>query len=245
MEEGSRKICQSEIWKIWVDKKLTWKWIQLLISPKQDVAGYHWCREFLVGRSGQQTVQWVNDPKASHPGVPRMALQGATVHDFPPFSLQIKMKIRPSHFFFHAWSQPQLPVPLNQHCSTTHISKQTVSNTLVSFNTPKLTQDQYPRPTPKTANTPHLLQSISIMNHPKHHPCAVHNVPKVSQHTTFWSTHYGVHSRPHIYLTGSSPYPQVRVPSAGMAELNATAGLAKCPPRTHQWNSNRVICLCV
>jgi len=38
-----------------------------------------------VGRSGRQTAQRANDPKASRPGVPHTALHGATVHDaFPP-----------------------------------------------------------------------------------------------------------------------------------------------------------------
>jgi len=46
-----------------------------------------------VGRSGQQEVQWVNDPKASHPGVPHMASKGTMVHDaFPPFPPPKKKK---------------------------------------------------------------------------------------------------------------------------------------------------------
>jgi len=141
----------------------------------------------------------------------------------PPY-IVVRPNIWPLHFFFffffRAWFQPQLPVPLNQHCSTTHVSNKLHPTPLCHLTHP----NRHPRPTPKTANTPQPLQSVSPMDRQNLHSRAAHNALDVSQPTHYWSTRLGSRSRSRVYLTRSSPYPQVRVPSAAMDELNTTAG---------------------
>ena len=60
---------------------------------------------------------------------------------------------------------------------------------------------------------------------------AAHNAPEVSHSTPFRSARLGPHSRSHVHVSHSRPYPQVAAPSAAMAELYATPGpsASQCP----------------